>query len=284
MDERFGNGSRIVKKRGVYVTMNGIDVSQWQGYIDFEAVRGAGIELVYIKASEGTDFVDPFFYRNYANAKNAGLPVGFYHYLTAGDASQARQEAYHFVSVVEGLVNEGKLVMDIEDIGGMDREEVNEIAQAFLQGVEEFSNKIPAIYADDVTAAELLAPELTRYPLWIAQYDVEEPDQDKPGESWAGWQYTDMGRVAGVQGNVDRDIFTEEILEPETGRVEKSGEPIREQEREQAFRIYRIQNGDTLSGIARRYGTTVEALAEINGIKMPNLIYEGQLLKIPANS
>lgn len=264
--------------------MNGIDVSQWQGYIDFEAVRGAGIELVYIKASEGTDFVDPFFYRNYANAKNAGLPVGFYHYLTAGDASQARQEAYHFVSVVEGLVNEGKLVMDIEDIGGLDREEVNEIAQAFLQGVEEFSNKIPAIYADDVTAAELLAAELTRYPLWIAQYDVEEPDRDNPWGNWAGWQYTDMGRVAGIQGNVDRDIFTEEILEPETGRVEKSGEPIREQEREQAFRIYRIQNGDTLSGIARRYGTTVEALAEINGIKMPNLIYEGQLLKIPANS
>lgn len=292
---------RIVKKKNweTVENMNGIDVSQWQGYIDFEAVRGAGIELVYIKASEGMDFVDPFFYRNYANAKNAGLLVGFYHYLTARDLSQARQEAYHFVSVVEGLVNEGRLVMDIEDIGGLDREEVNEIAQTFLQGVEEFSNRLPAIYADDVMASELLAPELTRYPLWIAQYDVEEPDRNNQWGNWAGWQYTDMGRVAGIQGNVDRDIFTEEILEEESGRVRKSPEGLEEIDRvqrfpegpeertgegEETFRIYRIQSGDTLSGIARRFGTTVERLTEINGIKMPNLIYEGQLLKIPANS
>lgn len=73
--------------------MEGIDVSQWQGYIDFEAVERAGIRLVYIKASEGGSLVDPFFYRNYANAKNAGLSVGFYHYEGAGRGLRAPEPA-----------------------------------------------------------------------------------------------------------------------------------------------------------------------------------------------
>lgn len=264
--------------------MNGIDVSQWQGYIDFDAVKRAGIELVYIKASEGTDFVDPFFYRNYANAKNAGLLVGFYHYLTARNAAEARQEAYHFVSVTEGLVNDGKMVMDIEDIEGLDREEVNAIARTFLESVEEFSGRSAAIYADNYTASEVLAPELSVYPLWIAQYDVEEPDMDNAWGNWAGWQYTDLGRVAGIQGNVDRDIFTEEILEEGVGQVQKQGEAPTDGRKEVTYTVYRIQNGDTLYAIADRYGTTAEALAAENRIQNPNLIYAGQLLKIPIDS
>ena len=62
---------------------NGIDVSGWQGYIDFSKVKNAGIEVVYIKASEGTRTKDPYFELNYENAKANGLNVGFYHYLTA---------------------------------------------------------------------------------------------------------------------------------------------------------------------------------------------------------
>ena len=57
--------------------MNGIDVSQWQGMIDFAAVKDAGIDLVYLKASEGARMKDPFFYRNYANAKAAGCLLDF---------------------------------------------------------------------------------------------------------------------------------------------------------------------------------------------------------------
>lgn len=264
--------------------MNGIDVSQWQGYIDFEAVKRAGIGLVYIKASEGTDFVDPFFYRNYANATNAGIPVGFYHYLTAQSVAQARQEAYHFVSVTEGLSNDGKLVMDMEDIEGLSREEVNEIARTFLAAVEEFSGRSAAIYVDDYTASQILAEDLTDYPLWIAQYHVEEPTRNIPWESWAGWQYTDLGRVAGIQGNVDRDIFAEEMLEEETRQIQRRGERPVDGNEVHSYSIYRIQNGDTLYAIAGRYGTTVDALVQENGIKNPGLIYAGQLLKIPGDS
>lgn len=263
--------------------MNGIDVSQWQGYIDFEAVKRAGIELVYIKASEGTDLVDPFFFRNYANASNAGLPVGFYHYLTARSAKEARAEAYHFIETVEGLVNDARLAMDMEDITGISYEEVNRIANTFLQAVQEYSGKMPVIYAGADNAARVLDEEFSVYPLWIAEYDVEQPTMDNSWETWAGWQYTDMGRVAGIQGHVDRDIFTEEILEDVPERIIRSGErPLVYQMQQSPYRIYRIRSQDTLSAIARRYGIEESTLEALNKIKDPNLIYAGQLLKIPA--
>lgn len=261
--------------------MNGIDVSQWQGYIDFEAVKRAGVELVYIKASEGTNLVDPFFFRNYANASRAGLLVGFYHYLTARSREEADAEAYHFVETVKGLVNNARLVMDIEDIAGLSREEVNRIASAFLQAVQEYSGKTPAVYAGADNAAQVLGEQFAVYPLWIAEYDVDEPTMDNPWETWAGWQYTDMGRVAGIQGHVDRDIFTEEILEEASERIAQSGERPVYQRRERSYRIYRIRSGDTLYAIAQRYGTEVNALKLLNKIKDPNLIYAGQLLKVP---
>lgn len=261
--------------------MNGIDVSQWQGYINFEAVRRAGVELVYIKASEGTDLVDPFFFRNYVNAREAGLPVGFYHYLTARSEEEAKAEAYHFVETVQGLVNNARLVMDIENIAGLTRQEVNGIASTFLQAVQAYGGKMPAIYAGAKDAAQVLGEQFAVYPLWIAEYDVDEPTMDNPWEAWAGWQYTDMGRVAGIQGHVDRDIFTEEILENTAEPIVQTGERPAYQRQKRSYRVFRIRSGDTLYAIARRYGTEVNVLELLNKIKDPNLIYAGQLLKIP---
>lgn len=261
--------------------MNGIDVSQWQGYIDFVATARAGIELVYIKASEGTEWVDPFFLRNYVNARRAGLPVGFYHYLTAKNEEEAAAEAYHFVKTTEGLWNDARLVMDMEAVAGLQRDMVNRIAQAFLQAVRTYSGKIPAIYADAATASLFFEETLKAYPLWIAAYDVEEPPENHLWKVWAGWQYTDRGRVAGIQGFVDRDYFNDAIWEDTQGKIRRRGEPPRAQEMQKTYQIYRVKSGDTLWAIARKYGSTVEKLEQLNRIKMPNLIYAGQLLKIP---
>ncbi len=202
--------------------MNGIDVSKWQGAVDFAAVKDAGIELVYLKASEGMRIRDPFFYRNYANATAAGLPVGFYHYLTAKNETQARAEAYHFIGTTEGLVNDAKLVMDLEDIAGLSRAQVNAVAEAFVRAVVEYSGKSPAIYVGADTA-RLLDERFADYPLWIAQYDVEEPDMDNVWETWAGWQYTDRGRVAGIQVWVDRNVFRQAMLEELRTAIRRRG-------------------------------------------------------------
>ena len=82
------------------LSYQGIDVSNWQGYINYAEVRDAGIQVVYIKASQGTNIKDAYFDINYENAKENGLRVGFYHYLTATSTEQAREEANYFVSVI----------------------------------------------------------------------------------------------------------------------------------------------------------------------------------------
>ena len=78
----------------------GIDVSAYQGDIDFNLVKEAGIDIVYIKSSEGSGFVDPYFEQNYQNAKNAGLSVGFYHYVTARSVEEAVSQANFFAKTI----------------------------------------------------------------------------------------------------------------------------------------------------------------------------------------
>ena len=92
----------------------GIDVSNWQGSINFNEVKNDGIEIVYIKASEGTNYVDPRFRMNYEGAKSTGLKIGFYHYVRARSEEQAIKEAQHFVNVIQGTNPDCRLAMDFE--------------------------------------------------------------------------------------------------------------------------------------------------------------------------
>ena len=104
---------------------------------------------------------------------------------------------------------------------------------------------------------------------------------DNVWETWAGWQYTDRGRVAGIQGWVDRDIFREEILEERQTAVKMRGVPVSVGKSSMEYRIYRVRRGDTLDEIARRFGVSVGALKSLNKIGDGSLIYPGQLLKLP---
>ena len=94
--------------------LEGIDVSHWEGRIDFFEVRRAGIRIVYIKASEGDRGVDPDFERNYREAQTAGLKIGFYHYLTARTVEEGREQARHFARVIREKHYEACPVMDFE--------------------------------------------------------------------------------------------------------------------------------------------------------------------------
>ena len=95
----------------------GIDVSNWQRNIDFNAVKNSGIYVVYIKSSEGKSFIDPYFEINYNNARANGLKVGFYHYVTARNIEQAREQALFFENVINGKHVDCRLAMDFEDFG-----------------------------------------------------------------------------------------------------------------------------------------------------------------------
>ncbi len=192
--------------------IEGIDVSHWEGTIDFAKIRRAGIRFVYIKASEGESGIDPDFERNYREAENQRLKVGFYHYLTARSAEEGRNQARHFAEVIRGKRYQGCPVMDFESFGVLTRENINVISLAFLRELQERTGKRVAVYSDASNAADVFDDRLSEYPLWIAQYGVSRPDMQNSWERWSGWQYTDRGRVPGIRGWVDRDYFTEDIL------------------------------------------------------------------------
>ncbi|MGM9932657.1 LysM peptidoglycan-binding domain-containing protein [Pradoshia sp.] len=254
----------------------GIDVSEWQGEIDFREVADAGIEMVYIKSSEGTDYVDPDFERNYDGAKDAGLLVGFYHYVTARTESQAEAQARFFVSTISGKEFEGKLAMDFEDLTGLSNEEINDIALTFIRETVRLSGKEAVVYSDASNAASTFNDALTDYSLWIAEYGVSEPTDGVRWSSWAGWQYSDSGSVAGIDGDVDLDRFNDGILVSDTREVVK---PAERETRSETI-TYTVKAGDTLSEIARKYHTTVAAIARENNLSNPDLIYAGEKLRL----
>ena len=259
---------------------DGIDVSGWQGNIDYSEVASSGIEIVYMKASEGTSFVDPYFNQNYTNAKANGLKVGFYHYLTARSNSEAVAEANFFVSTISGMTPDCRLAMDFESFGSLSAEEINEIGLTFMQTVESLSGKEMVIYSDTSNASNIFGGSLTNYPLWVAQYEVEEPTPNGNWNSWVGWQYTDAGEIFGINGYVDRDRFTDGILLNENSEV-----PLPDNTNKPSAggtTTITIQRGQTLSGIALEYNTTVQILVELNNIANPNLIYAGSTLIVPS--
>lgn len=256
----------------------GIDVSEWQGEIDFGAVRQAGIEVVYIRAGEGSGYTDRYFRRNYEQAKQNGLQVGFYHYVTAISEEEARAQARFFVSLLADTQPDCKLAMDYENFHGQSRETVNRIARTFCDTVRELSGKEVVVYSNAYSAGSVFDASLAAsYPLWVAEYGVNSPRTGN-WSTYAGWQYTSQGRVSGISGNVDRDVFRQDIFLSDTSRIPSHQPP---EQQDSGYRLYTVRSGDTLSQIALRYGVSVNELARYNGIANPNLIYVGQVLRIP---
>lgn len=258
----------------------GIDVSEFQGTINYSAVRAAGIDVVYIRSSEGTNFIDPYFKTNYENAKANGLKVGFYHYVTARSTELAVQEADFFASVIEGTSPDCKLAMDFEYFGGLSNEEVNQISLAFLTRLEEVTRKEVVVYSDAYNAGNVFDSTISNYPLWVADYFVSEPAPNNNWSVWVGFQYSDVGNIPGINGNVDLDQYTDGILLKDNSTIQNTGNHVFPQNNNQEITIT-VTTGETLSAIAFRYGTTVDRLVQINNIVNPNLIYVGQRLIIP---
>ena len=189
------------------VIYDGIDVSSWQRNIDFSKVKEAGIEIVYIKSSEGRTLIDPYFNQNYENAKANGLKVGFYHYLTARSEYDAEVQANFFASVISGKEPDCKLAMDFESFGNLSMNEINAIGLTFMKKVQEITNKEVVIYSNTYNARTIFSGEITNYSLWLAQWQVNEPSNNGKWNTWSGWQYTSKGQIPGVNGDVDLSVF-----------------------------------------------------------------------------
>lgn len=261
------------------LSYEGIDVSNWQRNIDYSQVKNSGVQIVYIKASEGTTFKDPYLEQNYSNAKANGLKVGFYHYLTATSVWQARAQADFFASVIEGKDVDCKLAMDYEEFFGEGKIEINEIALAFMKRVKEITKKDVIVYSNLNNVKNTFGDDVANEGrLWLAYYSNTQ-NLINVNSSWTnyiGLQYTSSGQVPGISGNVDKNRFSKEIFMED---IQEAEDPMNTN-----IINYIVKVGDTLSQIALRYGTTVTEIARLNNIKNVNLIYPGQVLEIITNS
>ncbi len=194
--------------------LRGVDVSEWQGKINFDEVHDSGVRVVYIRACYGGSYTDPYFRRNALGAAEAGLKFGCYHYVTARTAEEARQQAQYFASVIRNETYSCRPAMDFESFGSLNTQEINAVAAAYLKELRSLTGVTPVIYADANDAKEIFSASLNRYPLWVADWGVEEPANNEKWKNWAGFQYG-SGKIPGIATVVDLDFFTTEIFLPE---------------------------------------------------------------------
>ena len=181
----------------------GIDVSRYQGVVDWGAVRGAGITFAYAKASESTS-EDANFEQNWKAMASAGLYRGAYHFFHAG--IDPVEQANFFVKTVGAMqIDDLPPMLDVEtkSLGGLSTDSLAAWVNQWMTVVEDSMGKRPIFYSNaDFYRAHL--GSLVQYPMWIADYSGDPQDL---GRLWTFWQYSDSGRVAGIHGNVDLDVF-----------------------------------------------------------------------------
>ncbi|MED4726893.1 glycoside hydrolase family 25 protein [Aneurinibacillus migulanus] len=211
--------------------IKGIDVSHHNGTVDWKKVAADGVKFVFLKASEGTTFVDKTFKTNAANARANGIRVGAYHYAKFGNVAEAKAEAQHFLRTVSGVKITYPLVLDLEENKKKaSKATLTDAAIAFLDAIEK-AGYFAMIYAGKYFfETQLDEKRLKPYALWIARYN------SFLGRDAGVWQYTDKGKVSGISGNVDmnwsyRDFATlissKNVSKPSTavGTVTDSKEP-----------------------------------------------------------
>jgi lysozyme len=191
--------------------IHGIDVSKWQGTVDWAAVRGAGTQFAFIKATEGGDHVDDRFLENWLGAKRAGVPRGAYHFTFW--CRSAQEQAEWFKRNVPQDPDALPPVLDLEWNGHsklcprkISREEAIEMIHIMLREMEAHTGKRPIIYTDITFHREVLEGEFPDYAFWIRSV-AAEPHERYADRPWTFWQFTTTGRVPGVKGDVDRNAF-----------------------------------------------------------------------------
>jgi lysozyme len=198
-------------KRAHGLPVQGIDVSRYQGDIDWKAVRAAGVSFAYIKVSEGGDHVDDAFYDNWEAAARAGMPRGAYHFMYW--CREAAEQAIWFEHAVPQDGSQLPPVLDLEWNNDsrtcpqkISRERALSKINIMLAAMERHTGKRPVIYTDITFHKDMLEGRYTGYEFWLRSV-AAEPKERYEKRGWTFWQYTATGRVPGIKGNVDRNAF-----------------------------------------------------------------------------
>lgn len=279
----------------------GIDVSKWQGRIDWPRVK---VDFAIIRAGISTS-KDVRFEENYAGATAAGIPVGVYWYLKAITVEAAHKEAAACIKAISGKNMSYPVYADIEEAAQLrlGRDKLTDIAAAFLADIEA-AGFFAGLYSSKSHLETCFTPEIReRYAVWVAHYGVGKTTYSG---RYGMWQHTDKGTVDGISGAVDLDIAYEDYPAiiggaapaptPEKSVADLAAEVLAgmwgngaerrerltaagydyaavqaEVNRRVAPRMHVVRQGDTLSALARKYDTTVAEIVAKNRGRYPRI-------------
>lgn len=344
------------------MALKGIDVSQWQGNIDWQKVKGAGVQFAMLRAGYGRNNLDTKFHRNAQGAIAAGIPIGLYWFSYALNVEMARREAQYAVEVAKKYKITWPIAYDLEydtvsyavkNGVAITKSLATQMAIAFCEEIKRLGY-IPMVYTNLDYLNRYFDRSKLPYDLWYAQYASTASVADKEI-----WQYSSKGSVPGIAGNVDMnhgykdygnggdskpdpaptpspapsgitlnlavavmqgkygagqdrknalgtryqevqdfinhiasastDTLVAEVMQGKYGNGETRKTVLGSRYKAVQDKIdgrgsgavyYTVRSGDTLSGIAAKYGTTYQKLAQMNGIANPNKIYVGQKLRV----
>jgi len=203
-------------------TVHGIDVSYYQGKIDWHKVKAmkeedVKIKFAFIKATEGVLLVDPYFQRNWREAPKAGIVVGAYHFFRP--EKSGRWQARFFLQNAKPEKGDLPLVVDIETLDGVAASQMRKELRAFIKHIESNTDTKPIIYTNLSFYEDYLKGDFDNYTLWIANYYKSKLKVDA-GTKWKFWQHSDRATIDGINHVVDMNVFKGDSLAFDQMRIQ----------------------------------------------------------------
>ena len=205
--------------------IKGIDVSAWQGKIDWKTVADYGMGFAILRITEAGNVVDSQFENNLAGCNKYNIPVGVYKYSYAMTIAEIQREARKVVSTLNGRRIQFPVFLDLEynNQRSLGSESIHKMADAFREIVEAAGYKF-AIYCNVDWYENVICSHLKKYDFWIARYPANDDgwlqERLRP-DFGVGWQYSSKAKIPGISGTVDRNVFYKDYSE-ETEKKEET--------------------------------------------------------------
>jgi GH25 family lysozyme M1 (1,4-beta-N-acetylmuramidase) len=198
-----------------YGYVPGVDTSHYQHNpsLDWQKAANDGVEFAFLKATEGTSYRDPYFKADWAATAKAGIYRGAYHFARPStQRGDAVREADFFADTIGTQTTRGTLppVLDLETTGGLSDQQLINWTRDFLVELQAKTGRNPIIYVSPYFWKDNVgnSSAFHDYPLWVAHYTTNSQPMIPGGwPTWSFWQTTSSGRISGISGNVDKDLF-----------------------------------------------------------------------------
>jgi len=198
----------------------GIDVSAWQGQIDWKTVAAYGMDFAILRITEAGNVTDKYFERNYAECQKYNIPTGVYKYSYAMTITEIQSEARKIVSVLNGRELQYPIWLDLEynSQRSLGAENIHKMAEAFEKIITAAGYKF-GIYCNVDWYMNVICSHLKKYDFWIARYPANDDgwlqERLRP-DFGVGWQYSSKAKIPGINGTVDRSVFYKDYKEVST--------------------------------------------------------------------